>query len=136
MQEIERHIFNNSEKYFKVKLDLFHELYADSLIAMGFPKSESSLLEVDFSTSNKYTEDEFQSILLDLTFEIPLITIDSFANKEKRSNCIIYYLNSYPEVEGLYMIESIINYNSYGKTACKIYDLFASNLFDINSHWL
>ena len=136
MQEIERHIFNDCERWFKVKLDLFHELYADSLIAMGFPHSGSSLLEVDFSTSNKYTEDEFQCILLDLTFEIPLITIDSFANKKKKSNCIIYYLNSDPKIEGLYMIESIINYNSYGKTACKIYDLFTSNLIDINSHWL
>lgn len=136
MQEIERHIFNDSEKYFKVKLDLFRELYVDSLIAMGFPQSGNSLLEVDFSTSNKYTEDEFQSILLDLTFEVPLITIDSFANKEKRSNCVIYYLNSRRTIKGLYMIESIINYNSYGKTACKIYDLFASNLIEINSHWL
>jgi hypothetical protein len=136
MQEIERHIFNDSEKYFKTKLDLFHELYADSLIAMGFPKSNSSLLEVDFSTSNKYTEDEFQSILLDLTFEIPLITIDSFTNKKKKLNCIIYYLNSQPNIEGLYMVESIINYNSYGKTACKIYDLFTSSLFEVNYHWL
>lgn len=136
MQEIERHIFNDSERYFKVKLDLFHELYVDSLIGMGFPHSGNSLFEVDFSTSNKYTEDEFQSILLDLTFEIPLITIDSFANKKKKSNCIIYYLNSDPKIEGLYMIESIINYNSYGKTACKIYDLFTSNLIEINSHWL
>jgi hypothetical protein len=136
MDTIERHLFHDSQKHFKIKLDLFHELYVDSLMALGFPQSESSLLEVDFSTSNKYTEDEFQSILLDLTFEIPLITIDSFANKEKQSNCIIYYLNSQPKIEGLYMIESIINYNGYGKTACKIYDLFASNLFDINSHWL
>lgn len=136
MQEIERHIFNDSEKYFKIKLDLFHELYSDSLIAMGFPKSGSSLLEVDFSTSTKYSEDEFQSILLDLTFEAPLIMIDSFANKEKQSNCIIYYLNSLPEIEGLYIVESTINYNGHGKTACKIYDLFASNFFDINSHWL
>lgn len=136
MQEIERHIFNDAERYFKVKLDLFHELYVDSLIGMGFPESGNSLLEVDFSTSNKYTEDEFQSILLDLTFQIPLITIDSFANKKKKSNCIIYYLNSDPKIEGLYMIESIINYNSYGKTACKIYDLFTSNLIEINSHWL
>jgi hypothetical protein len=136
MQEIERHIFNDSQKYFKIKLDLFHELYADSLIAMGFPESKTSLLGVDFSTSNKYTEDEFQSILLDLTFEIPSITIDSFANKEKQSSCAIYYLNSQREIEGLYMIESIINYNSYGKTACKIYDLFTSNLIEINSHWL
>lgn len=136
MQQIEHHIFNDCEKYFKLKLDLFHELYADSLISMGFLKPVSSLLEVDFSFSNKYTEDEFQSILLDLTFEIPLIMIDSFLNKKKNLNCTIYYLNSDPKIEGLYMIESIINYNGYNKTACKIYDLFVSNIFDINSHWL
>ena len=136
MDTIERHLFHDSQKYFKEKLDLFHEFYVDSLIAMGFPKSGSSLLEVDFSVSDKYTEDEFQDTLLDLTFEIPLITIDSYANKKKHSNCIIYYLNSKSKTEGFYMIESIINYNSYGKTACKIYDLFPSDIFEVNSHWL
>ncbi len=136
MLSVTSHIFHDASKYFNLKLEIFHELYCDSLLAMGFPKAGKSLLEVDFSTSDKYSEDLFQDMLVDLTFCAPLIMIDSYANKEKETNLIIYCLDTNPETKGMYMIESIINYNQYGKTACKIYELFPSNILEVDSHWL
>jgi hypothetical protein len=136
MLSVTSHIFHDASKYFKIKLEIFHELYCDSLLAIGFPKSGTSLLEVDFSMSDKYSEDLFQDILVDLTFCAPLITIDSYADKNKETGLVIYYLDSDPKTKGMYMIESVINYNKNNKTACKIHELFPSNILEVNSHWL
>ena len=89
MLSVTSHIFHDASKYFNLKLEIFHELYCDSLLAMGFPGVGQSLLEVDFSTSDKYSKDLFQDMLVDLTFCAPLIMVDSYANKKKEINLII-----------------------------------------------
>ena len=85
MLSVTSHIFHDASKYFNLKLEIFHELYCDSLLAMGFPKAGKSLLEVDFSTSDKYSEDLFQDMLVDLTY---MYSPNDDANKDR----VLYHL--------------------------------------------
>jgi len=133
---VERHIFINTPLLFNEKLSIFKELFANSLVGMGFIDSENSLLEIEFTKSRKYSQDLFQELIIHLTFDFPIITIDSITNNEKVANCMIFSLKKNTLIGGLYMVENMINYNGEGKTSCKIYDLFPSDFLEINYHWL
>lgn len=136
MKGVEKHIFINTPLLFNEKLSIFKDLFIDSLIGMGFIDSENSLLEIEFTKSSKYNQDLFQELIIDLTFDFPLIAIDSIKNNQKVANCMIFHLKKNSLIEGFYMVENIINYNGEGKTSCKIYDLFPCEFSEINCHWL
>ena len=136
MQGVEKHIFIGAPLQFNEKLSLFRDIFVDSLVGMGFIDSENSLLEIEFTKSNKYNQDLFQELIIDLTFESPLIVIDFIENNKKLANCMIFYSTVNPLIEGAYMVENLINYNGQGKTSCKIYDLFPCKPSEINHHWL
>lgn len=133
---MERHIFVNAHNYFLEKKSLFQELYVDSTLAIAFTELSTPLLELDFSINSGISEDFFAETLISITFNSPLIMIKSIANKVNKSDYSIFEINGDGYFDDIISLETISNYNNQGKTACKIHQVFPSDLASINNHWL
>lgn len=133
---MERHIFVNAHNYFLEKKSLFQELYVDSTLAIAFTEFSTPLLELDFSINSGISEDFFAETLISITFNSPLIMIQSIANKVNKSDYSIFETNGDGYFENIISLETTSNYNNQGKTACKIHQVFPSDLASINNHWL
>lgn len=136
MQEIERHIFVNAHNYFLEKKFLFQELYVDCTLAVALTDSSTPLLELDFSINKSISEDFFAEVLISIAFNPPLIMIQSISNKLNKSDYSIFEIKGDGYFDDIISIETISNYNNQGKTACKIHQIFPSDLTSINNHWL
>ena len=131
----ELHLFRDCEDFFRKKHNIFVEDYLGECIFGGDALNHCPINEIEFLFQQTTDKEYCARILAGITYNNPLITIQSESFSESLITFDIYYVNNYADVEDFYCFKTSQDFMIEGVSLFQCFDVKIKSLSMINDFW-
>ena len=132
----ETHVFRDVDALFKIKHDVFIDLYLGECLLGGDALNHTPLKQVSLVHDDNLDASFCSRLINGILNSQPLIKVTSNSHESSTVIFDIFYLNNYKDIEDFYCLKTTFDFMIEGVMLYQIFSVEMKSLNMLNDFWL